>query len=178
MVKAFTRTVLALSLCSLSLALVTCSWEAPPDGPNQEKTGVAHSRTVAAGGDLTAPRADRRKPAIEEAELHTGHKGDEILVVVEVAQPGYFPYCLLMDSRGRKTALKNGVYDSRAESRWSEERLTETVQMGSAYVIVYHEDPDPSGEVPDPRTTPYFVVCFESGTMKMDEAHVDGTPET
>ena len=178
MVKTFAKTVLVLSLCSLSPALVACS-EETPDGPNRGETRAAHPRTVAAGGrDLTAPREARRKPTIEEAELQRGHEGDEILVVVEVVQPGYFPLCLLMDSRGREAALKNGIYDSRAESRWPEERSTETVQMGSTYVIVYHEDPDPSGEVADPWTTPYFVVCSQAGTMNMDEAHVDGTPKT
>jgi hypothetical protein len=176
-VKAFSRTVLALSLCSLSLALATCSGETP-ERPDRGEISAAHPRTMATGGDLTAPRADRRKPDIEAAELQTGHEGDEILVVVEVAQPGYFPYCLLMDFRGRETALKNGIYDGRAESHWPEERSTETVQMGSTYVIVYHEDPDPSREVADPRTTPYFVVCAQTGTRNMDEAHVEGTPET
>jgi hypothetical protein len=161
-----------LLLCLVYLAPIACSKE-PPNRPDR---GEARQSTVATGGGLT-PDGAPRKLTIEEAQLLPGDEGDEILVVVGVRRPGYFPYCLLVDSRGRRAALRNGVDDGRAESRWPEEGSTETIQMGSAYVIVYHEDPNPKGKVANPKTTPYFVECFESGTMNMDEAHVDGTPK-
>jgi hypothetical protein len=159
-------------LCLVCLAPIACSKE-PPNRPDRGEA----SQTTMATGDGLAPRKVTRKPIIEEAELLPGDEGDEILVVVDVRQPGYFPYCLLLDAKGRQAALRNGVYDGRAESRWPEKDSTETIQMGSAYVIVYHEDPAPKGKVANPKTTPYFVACFESGTMNMDEAHVDGTPK-
>jgi hypothetical protein len=161
-----------LLLCLVCLAPIACSKE-PPNRPDR---GEARQTTMATGDGLT-PRKVTRKPTIEEAELLPGDEGDEILVVIDVRQPGYFPYCLLLDAKGRQAALRNGVYDGRAESRWPEKDSTETIQMGSAYVIVYHEDPAPKGKVANPKTTPYFVACFESGTMNMDEAHVDGTPK-
>jgi hypothetical protein len=164
-----------LLLCCLSFALVACSRE-PPNKPDRVHKRAAQGRTVTTGGgDLATARKAHRKLHIEDAELQRGQGGDEILLVVEVEHPGFFPDCFLMDARSREAAHGRGVYDRRAvECRWPAERSTETVQMGSAYVIVYHEDP--GRKVANPRETPYFAVCSEAGTMHSDEVHVDGTP--
>ncbi len=119
-------------------------------------------------GGLTAPREAPRKLAIKRAELQPGRDGDQILVVVGVEHPGFIPECNLKEAR--VTDAHGNVF-----SHWYEEDATETVQLRSSYVYVFHENPHPTGKVADPRKMPYYVVCdsFSGAAVK---AHVDGTP--
>jgi hypothetical protein len=73
--------------------------EAPPNRPNRGQTGATHRRTASSvAGGPTAPREGRSKPTIERAELQPGRDGDQILVVVGVEHPGYFPDCSLEEA--------------------------------------------------------------------------------
>jgi hypothetical protein len=156
--------------CCLSLALGACS-KAPPNRPNRGETGATHQRTTASvAGDLTVPREAPRKPDIKQAELQPGQDGDQILVVVGVEHPGYFPDCYLKEARTEDV-------HGNVLSLWYKEEATETVQMTRSYVYVFHEDPRPSGKVADPRKTKYYVVCADSHSGREVEAHVEGTPE-
>jgi hypothetical protein len=169
--------VVVLLLCFFSLALVACS-EQPPNKPDRGETHTALRRTVASsGGSVTTSRDAPRRLTIEEAELQSGEEGDQIFVQVAVEGSGFLPRCFLMDGPTRDAARREDVYGRRVESRWSDERSTETLEMGYTYVVVFHEDRGMSGKVPDPRRTPYFVVCSEARRMHTDEAHVEGTPE-
>ena len=159
-----------LLACCLTQALGACS-KAPPNRPNRGQTGAAHRRTAASvAGGLTTPREAPRKGAIKRAELQPGQDGDQILVVVGVEHPGFYPECSLEEAR---------TEDARGKplSLWYDEDATETVQMSRSYVYVFHEDPHPSGKVADPRKTEYRVVCADVRSGRVVEAHVEGTPE-
>jgi len=164
------RSALQLLLaCCLSLPLGACS-DGPPNKPNRGETGTTHRRTVASvAGGLTVPRKAPRKLVIQQAELQPDQDGDQILVVVGVEHPGFFPECTLKEAR---TTDVHG----KPFSRWYDDDATEAVPMNRTYVYVFHEDPHPSGKVADPRKMPYYVVCdpFRSGDAV--KAHVDGTP--
>jgi hypothetical protein len=163
-----------LLLCFISLALVACSTE-PPGEPGRAETRNAPRGTLAGGaGSFTDSDEAPRKPAIEGARLQTGVEGEKIIVVV--GHRGFFPECFLMEDRAVRGTGREGVYSRRAESPWPKAGLTETFQLGESYVVVFHEDPHPEARVVDPRKTPYSVVCVEMITMRVVEAHVEGTP--
>ena len=50
-------------------------------------------------GGLTVPRKAPRKLVIQQAELQPDQDGDQILVVVGVEHPGFFPECTLKEAR-------------------------------------------------------------------------------
>jgi ribosomal protein L21E len=162
--------VLLLLACCLPLALDACS-KTPPNRPNRGQTGAVHRRTEASvAGGITAPREAPRKPVIKRAELLPSQDGDQILVVVGVEHPGFYPDCSLEEARTK---------DARGKplSLWYDEDATETVEMTRSYVYIFHEDPSPSGKVADPRKTAYQVVCADGRSGRAVEAHVEGTPE-
>jgi hypothetical protein len=164
-----------LLLCSFFLALVACSKE-PPGEPDRAQTSDAPRGTLAGrAGDPGVSGEAPRRPTIEGARLQTGEEGEKIIVVV--GHEAFFPECFLIEARAMRGAGREGLYGRGAKSRWPKEGATETAQVGTSYVVVFHEDPHPGAKVADPRKTPYSVLCVEAITKRTVEAHVEGTPE-
>jgi hypothetical protein len=129
---------------------------------------------------------------IEKAFLRRGDGGDEIVVRARGGNSTHFPSCHLTEGtleEAQKRAeaeieaeTKRGekAPSAREDSLWPKEVGGEMSVEDGAFVIVFHEDPNPPEEVADPRRTPFFAHCAGGDTFKEitgDSVHVQGTPK-
>ena len=189
------------------LLLAACSEE--PDGPNR-----AHREDSPEGQlpQTTAPRAspeetsagyvehtvgdtvlskDERVVSIEEAQLQRAEDGDEIAVLATIRGGGeYGRDCFLLEERAwlaMQRSFESGVWQEdalRNVEAWEDApRSPDVTSGGGTYAKFFYEDP--REETPDPRETPYFVLCYREdvepdgggGSMVWyDATHVEGTP--
>jgi hypothetical protein len=129
---------------------------------------------------------------IEKAFLRPGDGSDEIVVQARGGNSKHFPSCILTEGT-LKEAQKRAEAEHDAEKKrgekpsgapvyslWSKEVEGDMSVEDGAFVIVFHEDPNPPEEVADPRRTPFFAHCGGGDTFKemtVDSAHVQGTPK-
>jgi hypothetical protein len=130
---------------------------------------------------------------IEKAFLRPGERGDEIVVRARGGNSKHFPSCFLTEGtleeankradaeleaeqeRGEKAP------SARVDSLWPKEVGGEMSVEDGAFMIVFHEDPNPPEEVADPRRTSFFAHCAGGDSFKemtSDSAHVQGTPKS
>jgi hypothetical protein len=145
-------------------------------------------RTV---GGLTL-REDEGVLTIDEAKLQCSKEGDEIFVWATMKGPAEHRNCFLM--KGSTWLATKRVIESRDLSDapavpmgfWADPLLTEKFSSGDVYAVSFREDPEHKGETPDPRDTPFYVLCYKdksiagedpSSTTWYDVAHVEGTPK-
>lgn len=108
--------------------------------------------------------------SVEEAVLQDGPDGDRVVVRVRATGGADLPWCYLTQGPSGK------------ESRWFDDDLTESMNVGDETVLTFHEDADPLGEPVNPDRVPFFAAC-SAGTgpggggpgVRSDEAHVAGT---
>jgi hypothetical protein len=179
-----------LCLCLFCLLLAACSGS--PDRPDRGAQDAGSGRAEAVGGDNATARAGEGDIVIEKAFLRRGDGGDEIVVQARGGNSKRFPSCILTEGT-REEAQKRAEAEveaeekrgekpsgARVDSLWPKEVGGEKSVEDGAFVIVFHEDPNPPEEVADPRRMPFFAHCAGGDTFKEitgDTAHVQGTPK-
>jgi hypothetical protein len=137
-------------------------------------------------------RRDEDVLRIERAELLRSEGGEEIFVRASTRGPAGYEYCSLMTGKAL-SALRKAIEDGDPSEAptvavpfWSDPLRTEVFSSGDTYAVSFREDPKrKGGGSPDPRDTPFFVLCSKDtvggegaySTTWYDVAHVEGTPE-
>ena len=136
-------------------------------------------------------RQDEDVLRIEQAELLRSKGGEEIFVRASTRGPAGYEYCSLMTGKAL-SALRKAIEDGDPSEAptvavpfWSDPLRTEVFSSGDTYAVSFREDPKRKGGSPDPRDTPFFVLCSKDtvggegaySTTWYDVAHVEGTPE-
>jgi hypothetical protein len=182
------RVMLVLAAVAI---LYGCAQASSP-AEKQEKQGSVEE--TVGGGNATA-RAGKGDMVIEKAFLRRDDRGDEIVVRAKGGNSTHFPSCYLTEGtseeagkraeaeleeeekRGKKVG---SAWGAREDSLWPKEVGGEMSVKDGAFMIVFHEDPNPSEEIADPRRTPFFAHCAGGDSFKeltSDSAHVQGTPK-
>ena len=190
----------ALILCLLS-SLAACS-EEPPDRPDRVQ-GLPEPRKSTTVTTTPAPvertvventmggavlRRDQSVLRVVQAELLRAKEGDEIFVKATVRGPAEAKDCYLMKGSTwfvlRDAIESEDVSDAPAvlEAAWADPMSTTRFSGGDTLAISFRENPDRKVEGPDPRDTPFFVVCYKVASLAgdvtwYDVAHVEGSPK-
>ena len=124
---------------------------------------------------------------IERAELLRSRDGDEIFVRTTIEEPVGYKDCFLMTEKtwlAFKNALDGGDpsdLPATLESSWADASSTQRFSSGDFYAVSFREDTSRKDDAPDPRNTPFFVLCFKdvnpSSPTWYDTAHVEGSPK-
>jgi hypothetical protein len=168
-------------LAALGVLLCGCAQVSSP-AEKQEKQGGAEE---ALGGDKPTAR-EGEGVVIEKAVLRRGEGGDEIVVRGRL---GNAPDagCILTEGTRKEAEKrasvesKEGATEANVHSLWSKEPAGKNMPAErGAFIVVFHEDPNPPKEAGDPRLTPFFAYCAGGASFKQmtaDEVHVQGTPK-
>ncbi len=179
-----------LCFCFSYLLLASCSGGLNQPNPGAKDDGSSRAEMVG-GGNATA-LAGEGDMVIEKAFLRSGDGSDEIVVRARGGNSSHFPSCYLTEGTGEEAQKraeaeveaeeKRGEKPSgaRVDSLWPKKIGGEMSVEDGAFVIVFHEDPNPPEEVGHPRRTPFFAHCAGGDSFKEmtgDSAHVQGSPE-
>lgn len=189
MVVGFAYKVVAVALCLVASVLVGCSQESPNDpyrGPSAEGDSRGSGAGAPSGGDDAGEGSgeDGSHVTIRNAVLSTAGDTRRIDAQVSYGGPGVWPQCFLVDGP-TMAAIKRyqeggrGRPKERIVSRWAQPDSGEKMLLEDGTLLwTFVEDEYAKEETPDPKRTPYFVICpGGQGAEIYDEAHVEGTPE-
>lgn len=194
------RVLLASLLTAFSL--LACSSEEahrPDKDKNPEESIHADGGGLSPGGGEGTPVARTGgRVAVERAVLSSAGEADLVHVRVEYGGSWVWPRCSLLEGPDVEAARRTigsrepprdegytrGLWEeslwSEHESSWADRSTIEkSLQDGGVVIWIFHEDPTRSGEVADPRRTPFFVRCVggDLPDVVQDTDHVLGTPE-
>jgi len=133
-------------------------------------------------------RRDEYVLRIVQAELLRSKQGDEIFVRATLRGPAEAKDCYLMKGSTwfalRDAIESEDVSDAPVilEAPWADPMSTTRFSGGDTLAISFRENPNRKYQEPDPRDTPFFVVCYKVASLTdnvtwYDVAHVEGTPE-
>ncbi len=200
-----------LVVCLFS-PFVACSEDPPEHRGEAHGSSVPSRTpaTVASPGATTTPAAAAPEPAehtvventvggailrrdesvlrIVRAELLRAKEGDEIFVRATVRGQAETEDCYLMTGSTwfalRDAIESEDVSDAPAvlEATWADPAATTRFSGGGTLALSFRENSDREDQGPDPRDTPFFVVCYKVASLTddvtwYDVAHVEGTPE-